>query len=175
MTSSWRLTAKLLQVLERHLRGYANVAAQDAALLIRGLQRRVLAAVLAVASGGSCLLLGMGWIAASAWNTPWRTPVLATMVVALAACAAVCAVLATRSARVDGRPFVRLRQALGADAQFINEMAAEDPLCQSRSEIAELFTQEAEGSDAFPRSMLMRLLLSTWRIGGFLKVFQHTD
>jgi hypothetical protein len=176
MTTSWSLTARLLQVLARHLRGYIHVATTDAALLAQGLQRRILAALVALVSSALCLLLGTGWIVASVWNTPWRAPVLTAMLVGLAACAIGCGLLAVRPFRADQKPFAGLRREFDADTLLINEASAEDRLRTSRAEAAGLLREQVEASAiTFPRSMLMRLLLNMTGLGSLLKVHQHTD
>lgn len=167
MASSWSLTSRLLQVLASHLRGYIDVAATDTALLTTDLRRRLLASLLAMASGVLCLLLGMGWIVGTVWYTPWRTPVLAAMMVTLALCATIGVVRATRPYGTGQQPFAGLRRELGTDSTLLNELSAQDRLQQSRGEAADLIRRADEKSlGSFPRSMVMRLLLNMTGLGG---------
>ena len=166
MTSSWTLTSRLLQVLARHLRGYIHVASADAALLTIDLRHRLLASLLAMVSGTLCLLLGLGWIVASVWNTPWRLPVLAAMLVLLAAGAVIGALWAARPYRAGQQPFAGMRREFDTDTTLINDLSSEDRLRQSRGEVAGLFRQAGAGSaGSFPRSMVMRMLLSVTGLG----------
>ena len=167
MASSWSLSSRLMQVLAHHLRGYIDVAAADTALLTIDLRRRLLASLLAMVSGTLCLLLGMGWIVGIVWATPWRNPVLAAMLVTFAVVATIGSLMATRPYRTGQQPFARLRRELGTDTTLLNELSAEENLQKSRSEAAGLFRQADGGSrGAFPRSMVMRLLLNMTGLGG---------
>ena len=167
MAPSWNLPSRLLQVLARHLRGYVHVATADAALLTIDLRKRLLASLIALVSGTLCLLLGLSWIVASVWNTPWRLPVLATLLVLLAAGAIIAAVWAARPFPAGQRPFAGMRREFDTDMALVTNLSAEDRLQQSRGDVAGLLRQAGAGSaSSFPRSMVMRMLLSVTGLAG---------
>jgi hypothetical protein len=136
----WTLLTKLTRVLSRHSQAYLVAAAADAALLARDLRRRLLAAVIALAGAALCLALGVAWIVGAVWNTPWRNPVLATMLGVFALCAVIGAALALRPHKASQRPLARP----GGESSI----------------------DQATPGDTFPRSTVMRLLLSVTGLTG---------
>jgi len=136
--SQWAVLSAILPVLQRHLKAYAQAAAEDAALWAQDLRRRLLAACVALVAVLMLLMLGCAWLVGSVWNTPWRNPVLGALLVVFLVCAIIGAVLALKSFKPDQTPFSRLRSALDAG------------LTEPGS---------ADTNSAFPRSITMRLLL----------------
>jgi hypothetical protein len=131
--SPWTVLSALLPNFAHQLKACADTAAGDAALWAKDLRQRLLAGAVAVVGILLCLILGSAWIFAAVWNTAARNPVLGAMLCTFLVCAIVGAALATRRARPGHEPFARLRREMGAGAS-------------------------AQG--AFPRSIVMRLLLN---------------
>lgn len=139
----------LMPVLQRHLQAYADTAAEDAALWMKDLRRRLLAAFLAVAGASMFLMLASAWIVGTMWNTPWRNAVIGALLGIFLVCAIAGAAFAARSFRPGQAPFARLRHQLKED----------------------LLAPGGAGADAsaFPRSISMRYFLH-WT--GLSQVFQ---
>jgi hypothetical protein len=142
MAVQWALSA-LLPALKSRLKAYADTAAEDAALAAKELQRRLIAAAVALVGALMCLMLASAWIVGVTWNTPWRNPVLGTMVGVFLSCAFIGAALAARPFGSGQQPFARLWGELRKDESLLGGLNGPD----------------GQVGGTFPRSTVMRLLL----------------
>ena len=110
----------LLPAVLRHLRGYAEVAGEDARDAAATLARRVASLLLATVVAVVALLMFCVFVLALAWDTPWRAWVAAGLVILFGAIAAGLALpVLKRRPNNASVYFSRLRHELRRDRELI--------------------------------------------------------
>ncbi len=111
--------AVLVPAILRHLRGYAEVAGEDARDAAAIVARRLFALLIAAASALVALLMFCAWLLTLAWDGPWRSWAAGGLALAFAAGAvAIAAPLLRRGKKGPAAFFPRIRHELGRDREL---------------------------------------------------------
>jgi uncharacterized membrane protein YqjE len=114
------LIAPLVPAVLRHLKGYAEVAGEDAREATEFLARRLLALLIAASCGFVALLMFCAWLVILAWDTDWRAWVAGGLALLFAIAGAV--LVAPMLRRGTGERvlfFPRIRYELERDRELI--------------------------------------------------------